>query len=65
MNALQQMHALLSSSHTPDPPRATAQNSGSPRLLPRRSAEWDPYEVWRTRIKPPHDPAQAAWDRRR
>lgn len=65
MSALQQVHALPSSSQSPGSPRAAGQDSAPQRLLPRRSAEWDPYEVWRTRIKPPRDPAQAAWDWRR
>lgn len=31
---------------------------GSPtqRMIPRRSSGWDPYEVWRTRVKAPRDP---------
>jgi hypothetical protein len=24
-------------------------------MIPRRSSGWDPYEVWRTRVKPPRD----------
>lgn len=26
------------------------------RMIPRRSSGWDPYEVWRTRVKTPRDP---------
>ena len=25
--------------------------SASQRMIPRRSTGWDPYEVWRTRVK--------------
>ncbi len=25
--------------------------NGSQRMIPRRSSGWDPYEVWRTRVK--------------
>jgi hypothetical protein len=28
------------------------------RMIPRRSSGWDPYEVWRTRVKAPRDPAE-------
>ena len=29
------------------------------RMIPRRSSGWDPYEVWRTRVKAPRDPVDA------
>lgn len=32
--------------------------NGSQRMLPRRSSGWDPYEVWRTRVKDARDPAE-------
>jgi hypothetical protein len=28
---------------------------GAQRMIPRRSSGWDPYEVWRTRVKEPRD----------
>lgn len=28
------------------------------RMIPRRSSGWDPYEVWRTRVKAPRDPEE-------
>lgn len=30
------------------------------RMIPRRSSGWDPYEVWRTRVKTPRDPLDEA-----
>ena len=32
------------------------------RMIPRRSSGWDPYEVWRTRVKVPNHPAAQALD---
>lgn len=32
--------------------------NGSQRMLPRRSSGWDPYEVWRTRVKATRDLAE-------
>ena len=29
--------------------------NASQRMIPRRSSGWDPYEVWRTRVKAPRD----------
>ncbi len=31
------------------------------RMIPRRSSGWDPYEVWRTRVKEPRDCAEEAF----
>jgi rRNA maturation protein Nop10 len=31
--------------------------SASQRMIPRRFSGWDPYEVWRTRVKEWRDPA--------
>jgi hypothetical protein len=34
------------------------------RMIPRRSTGWDPYEVWRTRVKAvPREPADEALDK--
>lgn len=38
------------------PPERNSSNepvvsAASPRLFPKRSSGWDPYEVWRTRVK--------------
>ena len=30
------------------------------RMLPRRSNAWDPFEVWKTRVKTPQDPGGTA-----
>ena len=32
--------------------------NGSQRMLPRRSSGWDPYEVWRTRVKAAREPKE-------
>lgn len=32
------------------------------RMIPRRSSGWDPYEVWRTRVKATRDPAEERLD---
>ena len=32
------------------------------RMIPRRSTGWDPYEVWRTRVKAPRPPADQDLD---
>lgn len=29
--------------------------NSSQRMIPRRSSGWDPYEVWRTRVKEPRE----------
>lgn len=29
--------------------------NGPQRMIPRTSSGWDPYEVWRTRVKAPRD----------
>jgi hypothetical protein len=45
-------------SHPPAPalrPTPFPGNSAQ-RMIPRRSSGWDPYEVWRTRVKAPRDP---------
>jgi hypothetical protein len=63
MNA--QVQALQSPAPASNGPHAPGQNAAPPRLLPRRASGWDPYEVWRTRIKPPRDPAPAAWEPRK
>lgn len=36
-------------------------NSGQ-RMIPRRFSGWDPYEVWRTRVKTPREQAPAILD---
>lgn len=36
--------------------------NASQRMIPRRSSGWDPYEVWRTRVKAPRNPAEEALD---
>lgn len=34
------------------------------RMIPRRATGWDPYEVWRTRVKTPsRDTAKKALDK--
>ena len=38
------------------PPEATSRpipfpGNATQRMIPRRSSGWDPYEVWRTRVK--------------
>ncbi len=30
------------------------------RMLPQRSHAWDPFEVWKTRVKTPQDPGGTA-----
>lgn len=30
------------------------------RMIPRRFSGWDPYEVWRTRVKAPREHAEEA-----
>lgn len=40
------------------PPEHTIRSTPFPgfatqRMIPRRSSGWDPYEVWRTRVKAP------------
>ena len=32
------------------------------RMIPRRSSGWDPYEVWRTRVKAPREHAAETLD---
>jgi hypothetical protein len=32
------------------------------RMIPRRASGWDPYEVWRTRVKAPRVHADEALD---
>lgn len=32
--------------------------NGAQRMIARRSSGWDPYEVWRTRVKEPRDPEE-------
>lgn len=32
------------------------------RMIPRRSSGWDPYEVWRTRVKAPREQADEVLD---
>jgi len=36
--------------------------NASQRMIPRRSLGWDPYEVWRTRVKAPRDPVDERLD---
>ena len=36
--------------------------NGAQRMIPRRSSGWDPYEVWRTRVKAPRDPIAEVLD---
>ena len=47
-------------SHPPEhPSRPTPFPGTSPqRMLARRSSGWDPYEVWRTRVKAPREPEE-------
>ena len=33
------------------------------RMIPRRATGWDPYEVWRTRVKKRPDPESEALDK--
>lgn len=42
------------------PPEQTIRSAPFPgkasqRMMPRRSSGWDPYEVWRTRVKAPRE----------
>jgi hypothetical protein len=39
------------------PPKSFPAN-GPQRMLARRSIGWDPYEVWRTRVKADRDPVE-------
>jgi rRNA maturation protein Nop10 len=32
------------------------------RMIPRRFSGWDPYEVWRTRVKAPREPESEILD---
>ena len=56
MNYKREAEAL---SHPPEhPPRPTPfPANASQRMIPRRATGWDPYEVWRTRVKkrPDHE----------
>jgi hypothetical protein len=36
--------------------------NASQRMIARRSSGWDPYEVWRTRVKAPRDQTDGARD---
>lgn len=46
--------------HTPRP-KPFPGNSAQ-RMIPRRSSGWDPYEVWRTRVKAPCEPVDERLD---
>ena len=37
----------------------TFPGNASQRMIPRRFSGWDPYEVWRTRVKAPSDEESA------
>ena len=50
------------------PPKSTIRGIHFPgttaqRMIPRRASGWDPYEVWRTRVKPPQAPEEAALEK--
>lgn len=44
-------------SHPPESVNRTTPfpGNGAQRMIVRRSSGWDPYEVWRTRVKAPRD----------
>ena len=44
-------------SHPPEPVHRPTPFPGNAaqRMIPRRSSGWDPYEVWRTRVKAPRE----------
>ncbi len=35
-------------------------DNAAQRMIPRRASGWDPYEVWRTRVKAPRETADDA-----
>ncbi len=41
-------------------PRGSLTEQSRQRMLPQRSSAWDPFEVWRTRVKTAQDPDGAA-----
>lgn len=57
MNLEREVEALLSypSEYTIRP--KPFPGSASQRMIPRRFSGWDPYEVWRTRVKAQRDEA--------
>lgn len=73
MTTTQQLHVPVSdapvsnTSHPHGMSEDTSEHTGAapPRLLPERSSAWDPFEVWRTRVRPPSDPAHPGWEPRR
>jgi hypothetical protein len=50
--------------HSPSTTRNASRGSlteqSRQRMLPQRSSAWDPFEVWRTRVKAAQDPDGAA-----
>ena len=43
-----------------DASAATLADQSRQRMLPQRSSAWDPFEVWRTRVKAGQNPDGAA-----
>ncbi|MDE2262997.1 MAG: hypothetical protein KGL45_10775 [Gammaproteobacteria bacterium] len=62
MSATRQLQARAARTPVADTTHPQAASATPARLLPERSSGWDPFEVWRTRVKPPRDPA--AWEPR-
>jgi len=58
MNYKRELEAALSypPDHTTRP--KPFPGNATQRMIPRRSSGWDPYEVWRTRVKAARDPAE-------
>jgi hypothetical protein len=50
MRAKRKVEAQLVYPPERNPVRETVRSTAAPRVFPKRSS-WDPYEVWRTRVK--------------
>lgn len=51
MSAKRKLEARLLYPPERDSLRGPVVSTAPPRLFPKRSSGWDPYEVWQTRVK--------------
>ncbi len=64
MKSKQEVAPQLSHPSEPSVRTIPFPGNAAQRMIPRRSTGWDPYEVWRTRVRAaPRDPADEARDK--
>ena len=59
MNPKREAEAAMSHPSEPSNHPTPFPGKGSQRMIVRKSSGWDPYEVWRTRVKAQRDIAEA------